>query len=130
MSLGPHAYFSTEGDRELTAHLRFFPLAVSPFSVNDFFMSYIMIPVFILMAGGYKLYHKTKFADLATADLGECFASVCPATASLSAELTSSVYNFPFQPVNGRRHFLTTSEVEGEAPNRSFASKLGAKIVG
>ncbi|ORY81300.1 amino acid transporter [Leucosporidium creatinivorum] len=76
---------------------------LSPFSVNDFFMSYIMIPVFILMAGGYKLYHKTKFADLATADL-----------------------------VNGRRHHDTTTtiEVEGEAPKRSFVSKIGAKIVG
>ncbi|WVQ83832.1 hypothetical protein IAT38_005976 [Cryptococcus sp. DSM 104549] len=39
------------------------------FNVSDFFMNYMMIPVFILMYLGYKIWNKTKWVDLATADI-------------------------------------------------------------
>ncbi|WOO83287.1 General amino acid permease AGP3 [Vanrija pseudolonga] len=40
-----------------------------PFDVQTFLMNYIMIPIFVLLALGYKLIRKTKWVDLATADL-------------------------------------------------------------
>ncbi|OCF32138.1 hypothetical protein I316_06294 [Kwoniella heveanensis BCC8398] len=42
---------------------------LSPFSVEDFFKNYIMIPVFLIMYLGYKFWNKTKWVDLTTADL-------------------------------------------------------------
>ncbi|WWD07006.1 hypothetical protein V865_005103 [Kwoniella europaea PYCC6329] len=42
---------------------------LSPFSVEDFFKNYVMIPVFVIMYLGYKFWNKTKWVDLATADL-------------------------------------------------------------
>ncbi|GFZ48499.1 hypothetical protein JCM24511_06247 [Saitozyma sp. JCM 24511] len=42
---------------------------LSPFSVSDFFMNYMMIPVFALMYLGWKFWKKTKWVDLATCDL-------------------------------------------------------------
>lgn len=50
---------------ELTPYLT----PVGPFDVQAFLMNYIMIPIFILLAAGYKLVKKTKWVDLATADL-------------------------------------------------------------
>nr|XP_019050070.1 hypothetical protein I302_00491 [Kwoniella bestiolae CBS 10118]OCF29000.1 hypothetical protein I302_00491 [Kwoniella bestiolae CBS 10118] len=44
---------------------------LSPFSVEDFFMNYIMIPVFAIMYLAYKLWNKTKWVDLSSADLGK-----------------------------------------------------------
>ena len=43
--------------------------AVSPFSVTAFFQNYMMIPVFLIMWGGYKWWFKTKWVNLAEADL-------------------------------------------------------------
>nr|XP_018259443.1 uncharacterized protein I303_08372 [Kwoniella dejecticola CBS 10117]OBR81601.1 hypothetical protein I303_08372 [Kwoniella dejecticola CBS 10117] len=45
---------------------------LSPFSIEDFFMNYIMIPVFVIMYLVYKFWNKTKWVDLKTADLGKC----------------------------------------------------------
>ncbi|KAM0751215.1 general amino acid permease AGP3 [Meredithblackwellia eburnea MCA 4105] len=42
---------------------------LSPFSINDFFMNYIMIPVFIIMYLGFKLVKKTKWVKPEEADL-------------------------------------------------------------
>ncbi|ORX34311.1 amino acid permease [Kockovaella imperatae] len=42
---------------------------LSPFSVATFFQNYMMIPVFFIMWAGYKFWNKTKWVDLAEADL-------------------------------------------------------------
>ncbi|WVQ84855.1 hypothetical protein IAT38_007012 [Cryptococcus sp. DSM 104549] len=39
------------------------------FNVSDFFMNYMMIGVFVVLYLGYKFWNKTKWVDLATADL-------------------------------------------------------------
>jgi len=46
-------------------------MAVPPFEVQNLFMNYIMVPVFLVLYGGYKVYCKTQWVNLATADLRE-----------------------------------------------------------
>ncbi|KAL1405767.1 hypothetical protein Q8F55_007440 [Vanrija albida] len=40
-----------------------------PFEVESFFMNYLNIPVFVVLAAGFKIYNKTKWVDLRHADL-------------------------------------------------------------
>lgn len=41
----------------------------APWDVQEFFMNYVIILAFIILAVGYKYWKKTKFVDLATADI-------------------------------------------------------------
>lgn len=41
----------------------------APWSVEKFFMNYIVVIVFIVLAISWKLAHKTKWVNLETADL-------------------------------------------------------------
>lgn len=42
---------------------------LNPFSGTDMVINYILIPIFILLVGGYKLWHKTKFVKVHDMDI-------------------------------------------------------------
>ncbi|PKY05709.1 hypothetical protein P168DRAFT_309945 [Aspergillus campestris IBT 28561] len=42
---------------------------LTPFSVNDFIINYIMLPVFALFVLGYKFWHRTKLVNLKEMDI-------------------------------------------------------------
>lgn len=44
---------------------------ITPWSPVDFVFSYIILVLFVVLMVGWKLYHKTKFVDLATVNLQE-----------------------------------------------------------
>lgn len=41
----------------------------APWSISAFFMNYIVIALFVILALGWKLWHKTKWVKLEEADL-------------------------------------------------------------
>ncbi|KAL4864354.1 hypothetical protein BDV12DRAFT_189007 [Aspergillus spectabilis] len=42
---------------------------LNPFSAEDFVINYILLPVFVLFVGGWKVWHKTKFISLEEMDI-------------------------------------------------------------
>lgn len=42
---------------------------LNPFSAKDFVVNYILLPVFVILMVGYKLWKKTKIVKLAEMDL-------------------------------------------------------------
>ncbi|GAB1200419.1 hypothetical protein APSETT444_009792 [Aspergillus pseudonomiae] len=42
---------------------------LNPFSVDDFIINYILLPVFVILVVGYKIWHKTKIVKLEEMDI-------------------------------------------------------------
>ncbi|KAL2815066.1 amino acid permease/ SLC12A domain-containing protein [Aspergillus cavernicola] len=74
---------------------------LNPFSGDDFVINYILLPVFVLFVGGWKIWHKTKIVGLAEMDIW-----------------------------TGRRERVVEAEAEGKWNGKGWIGKVYRGVVG